>query len=119
VTEVTFWSFLGDGKLLRQMSEDRRASQTDDQDLQRSCLAAIWFEFVDRHTQHRCYQGNDDSIKAENKQAAAPEVSDWKITCESSFPTTKLNAASLGVMISAVAPAASPSWPRSAAPHAC
>jgi len=40
------------------------------------CLAAIWFEFVDRHTQHRCYQGNDDSTKAENKQAAAPEVSD-------------------------------------------
>ena len=54
------------------MSEDRRASQTDDQDFQRSCLAAIWFEVVDRYIQQRCYQGNDNSIKAENKQAAAP-----------------------------------------------
>jgi hypothetical protein len=32
VMNITFWSFFGDGKLLRQMSEDRRASCTDDQD---------------------------------------------------------------------------------------
>jgi len=29
--------------------------------------AAIWFEVVDRHIQHGCYQRNDASIKAENK----------------------------------------------------
>jgi hypothetical protein len=38
-------------------------------------FAAIWFEVVDCHTQHRCYQANDETIKAEAKQAAAPEVS--------------------------------------------
>jgi len=55
------------------MSEDRRA-KTDDQDFQRSCLAAIWFEVVDCHIQRRCHQANDETIKAENKQATAPEV---------------------------------------------
>jgi hypothetical protein len=38
-------------------------------------VAAIWFKIVDRHIQDRCYQANDETIKAENKQAAAPKVS--------------------------------------------
>ena len=46
------------------MGEDRRASQTDDQDFEHSCLAGIWFKFVDSHIQHRSHQADDDIAKA-------------------------------------------------------
>jgi len=56
------------------MSGDCRASQANDQEFQRSCLTVIWFNVVDSHIQHRCDQADDEAIKAENKQAAAPKV---------------------------------------------
>jgi hypothetical protein len=36
--------------------------------------AAVWFEFVDSHIQHRCDRADDKVIKAESKQAVADLV---------------------------------------------
>jgi hypothetical protein len=36
-------------------------------------VATIWFEIVDSYIQHRSDQADDDNVKAENKQAAAPK----------------------------------------------
>jgi hypothetical protein len=57
------------------MSEDRRASQTNDQEFQRICLAAIWFEVVDSHEQRRRDRVNDKDVKAENKHR-----SPWRLS---------------------------------------
>jgi hypothetical protein len=69
----SFAKFTAIRRLWHQMSEDRRDSETDDQEFQRSCLAAVWFHVIECHIQHGCYQANDEIIKAENKQATAPE----------------------------------------------
>jgi hypothetical protein len=55
------------------MSEECHDSKGNDQNFQRRCVAAIWFEIVDSYIQHRCGQADDKAIKAENKQVAAPK----------------------------------------------
>jgi hypothetical protein len=56
------------------MSEECRASHTDDQDFQPSCLAWFWFKLVDSRIQHGGDQADEDIVKAEKKQAAPPET---------------------------------------------